>query len=226
VATILIVEDDGLVARQMARTLRDASHTPTLAPSGRSALQEADDRPDLVLLDLGLPDLPGEEVLKRLKSRPDTAQTPILVITGKREAARRLRESDKAWVADILLKPVSGAQLRQAVDAALASHHEPDADALRLAQERQSQLIQRLILQGSDLLVFHTCRRISVDRSKERGSAPADALTWTEISDWARREGLVDAEQASLLRRIPATRQQAVREGAAKPPAAAMAPGP
>ncbi len=216
-ASILIVEDDGLVARQMARTLRDAGHSPTLASDGRSALQEATDRPDVVLLDLGLPDLPGEELLIHLRSRPDTAQIPVLVITGKREAATQLRESGKGWVADVLLKPVSGAQLRQAVDAALAEQqeHEVDGDALRLAQDRQSQLIQHLIVEGSDPLVFHTCRRLSLDRTKGRGSLAAEALTWTEISEWAKREGLLNAEQASLLRRIPLTRPQNLREGSA-----------
>ncbi len=216
-ASILIVEDDGMVARQMARTLRDAGHSPTLASDGRSALQEATDRPDVVLLDLGLPDLPGEEILEHLKSQPNTAQIPVLVITGNTEAAAQLRESGKGWVTDVLLKPVSGAQLRQAVDAALTEQQEPgaDADSLRLAKERQSQLIQHLIVEGSDPLVFHTCRRLSLDRTRGRGSLAAEALTWTEISEWAKREGLLNAEQASLLRRIPMTRPQILREGSA-----------
>lgn len=214
-ATILIVDDDGLIARQMARTLRDAGHTPALASDGRAALQEANDRPDIVLLDLGLPDLPGEAVLKHLKNRPDTAQIPILVITGQREAAARLRESGRGWVADILLKPVSGAQLRQAIDAALARQNEENPHALRLAQERQRLIIQRLIVEGSDSLVFHTCRRLSSDRTRGRGSLSGDALTWTEISEWAKREGLVDAEQARLLRNVPLNKPPVFREGLA-----------
>ncbi len=181
-ATVLIVEDDGLIARHMARMLSDAGHTPALASDGRSALREAAERPDVILLDLGLPDLPGEAVLKQLKNRPDTAQIPILIITGKTEAARRLRESTKGW-ADILLKPVSGVQLRQAVNGALAGREEADAGALRLAQERQRQLIQHLIVEGSDWLAFHTCRRLSWDRTRGQGSPSGDPLTWTEISE-------------------------------------------
>src|SRR3990172_2193614 len=114
-AAILIVEDDGLVAGHVARTLRQAGHTPILASDARSALQEAADRPDIILLDLGLPDLPGEELLRRLKSRPETAKIPVLVITGRKEAAAQLRKTEKGNVADILLKPVSSAQLREAV---------------------------------------------------------------------------------------------------------------
>ncbi len=210
-AEILIVEDDGLMAGLTARTLREAGHTPILAHDARSALHEAERGPDIVLLDLGLPDLPGEEVLQRLKSGSGTAHIPVLVITGRTQAANQMKASGKNRVADVLLKPVSGTDLLQAVDTALASQQRLDEDALRGVQERQGQLIQHLIVEGSDPLVFHTCRRLSLDRTNGKGSLAVEALTWGEIAEWATREGLVDAEQASLLRRIPKTRPDQVR---------------
>jgi DNA-binding response OmpR family regulator len=212
-AEILIVEDDGLAAGLMARTLRQAGHTPILARDGRSALEEAEYNPDVVLLDLGLPDLPGEEVLRRLKSRPRTADIPVVVVTGRSEAARQLEAAGTNGVADILLKPVSGAQLRQAVDGALAGQDEPDADTLRQTQERQRKLIQRLIVEGSDALVFHTSRRLSLDRTRGRGARGREAMTWGQIAEWASCEGLVDAEQAGLLRRIHLSRPPERRRG-------------
>jgi DNA-binding response OmpR family regulator len=136
-ASVLIVEDDGLVARQMARALRDAGHTSTLASDGRSALREIAAHPDVVLLDLGLPDVPGEAIVKHLKSQLDTAQIPVLVITGEKETATRLRESGTECVADVLLKPVSSVQLRRAVDAVLASQQKLGAEAPRMVHERQ-----------------------------------------------------------------------------------------
>jgi len=201
VAAILIVEDDGLVAGQMVRTLRQAGHLPILAPDARSALQEAGDLPDLILLDLGLPDLPGEELLEHLRRQPATAHIPVVVVTGKREAAAHLRE--KGCVAGVLLKPVSGVQLRQAVDTALVSWGEPDADALRLLRQRQQELILRLIVEGSDPLVLHVSRRLCADRTRARSPMHAEALTWDDIAEWGMREGLLDAEQANLLRRMP-----------------------
>jgi CheY-like chemotaxis protein len=212
-ATILIVEDDGLVARQMARILRGAGHTPILASDGRSALQEVADRPDMVLLDLGLPDLPGEELLRHLKKRPETAGIPVIVITGRTEAAAQLRATAQEIVTDILLKPVSGSQLCQVVDAALAGQQELDPDGLKPTRERQRDLIQRLIIEGPDPLVFHICRRLSLDRMGGRGSMSADAPTWAEIAEWGKREGLLDAEQARLLRRMPQTGRQRARAG-------------
>ena len=214
-ATILIVEDDALVARQMARTLRDAGHTLAMASNGRSALQGAAEHPDVVLLDLGLPNVSGETLLSQLKSHPDTARIPVLVVTGKGDAAAQLQASAQEWVADVLLKPVSSTQLRHAVETALARRQAGETESLATLRERQSRLVQRLIVEGSDSLVFHTCRRLSSDRTRGRGLLSGDTLSWAEISEWAKQEGLLDAEQASLLRRIPSTRHQVFREGTA-----------
>jgi CheY-like chemotaxis protein len=190
---VLIVEDDGLVAGQMGRTLRQAGHMPIIAQDARSALEEAADRPDIVLLDLGLPDLPGEDLLQRLKSRPDTAPIPILTITGKGEGAPQLSQPAKGRVA------------------ALASHQELDADALGRVQERQGQIIQRLIVEGSDSLAFHACRRLSLDPMKGRGSLAGEGPTWAD-AERAKREGVVNAEEARLLRQIPPARARVTRE--------------
>jgi CheY-like chemotaxis protein len=199
----------------MARILRGSGHTPILASDGRSALLEASDRPDLVLLDLGLPDVPGEELLRHLKNRPESAGIPVVVVTGKTEAAAQLKAVAKDIVADILLKPVSGAQLCQAVDAALAGQLELDSDPLRPIRESQRDIIHRLIVDGPDPLVFHICRRLSLDRMGGRGSMSAEALTWADIAEWGKREGLLDAEQAHLLRRLPVTGGQRARASSA-----------
>ena len=120
-ASILIVEDDGLVARHIAHVLRQVGHTPIVAYDALSGLRKAANHPDIVLLDLGLPDITGKEVLQRLKSRSETSDIPVLVITGRREAAARLRTHEKENVSDILLKPFSAAQLCLAINAALKS---------------------------------------------------------------------------------------------------------
>jgi DNA-binding response OmpR family regulator len=209
-ASVLIVEDDGLVARQMARALRDAGHTPAVASDGRSALQEMADHPDVVLLDLGLPDLPGEKLLNYLRSRPEMAHTPVLVITGERAAAGKLRIPEKDSVSDILLKPVSGAQLCRAVNAALAGHHDPERDARQRIQERQRDLIQRILVKGPDLLAFQVCLRLSTDRRSDGRPVSEEAVTWTEIAERAERETLLSSEEANLLRSIPLMQPETV----------------
>jgi DNA-binding response OmpR family regulator len=200
-AAILIVEDDQSLAWAEARILRQAGHTPIHAPDARTALQEAADRPDLILLDLGLPDLPGEEVLRRLKSRPETAQIPVLVITGYPEAAAQLRAAEEASRVDILLKPFASTRLSQMVESILSESPAQDAEEGSPLLHRQQGLIRRLIEQGPDSLVFHVYRRLRADRVRTKNAVSAEALTWTEIAEWAKREGLLDPEQASLLRR-------------------------
>jgi DNA-binding response OmpR family regulator len=213
-ASVLIIEDDGLIARQMSRALHDAGHTPVLAPDGRSALQELGDRPDVVVLDLGLPDLPGERLLTYLKSRPETEHTPVLVITGRRETVAKLRAPEGS-VSDILLKPVSAAQLCRAVNVALAGQHALDTEAQRVIQQRQRDLIQRILVKGSDLLAFQVCLRLSTDRISDGCPVAEEAVTWAEIVERATREGLLNTEQASLLRCIPLTRPPRLRQGSA-----------
>ncbi|HTU01332.1 MAG TPA: response regulator [Candidatus Sulfotelmatobacter sp.] len=212
-ATVLIVEDDGLVAGRMVQLLRKADHTPVQAPDARSALREALDRPDLILLDLRLPDLPGEEILRQLKSEPRTAAIPVLVITGCQEAARDLKGAQRDQVADVLLKPVSGSRLCQAVDQALSTRPETDRIAYRLTQHRQRELVRRLIVEGPDRLAFHVYRRLCADRSQSAGAAPAtEVLTWSQIGEWARLEGLLDEEQARLIQEMETAERERVAE--------------
>jgi len=194
-ALVLIVEDDGLVASQMARTLREAGHLPLRAPDGRAGLEEAEDLPDLILLDLGLPDLPGEEVLRRLRNQPRTADIPILVVTGKTEAAARLQRAAEGGIAGILLKPVSRITLRQAVEGALRRHPEPGRETSVAVQRQRAELIQRLIADGPDWLAMDLYRCIAADRVEGKGRPPTTARTWAEIAFKAMREGLVDNVQ-------------------------------
>ncbi len=118
-ATILIVEDDGLIACHLAGILRRAGHIPIIALDVRAALLEVATPPDLILLDLGLPGLPGEEFLRCLRGWPETAGIPVLITTGRKDAAIRLQAADGAGLTTTLLKPVRDDQLREAVVTAL-----------------------------------------------------------------------------------------------------------
>jgi len=201
-ATILIAEDDDLLARQMAHTLRQAGHLPILARDARAALRAAGERPDGILLDLELPDLSVEELLTQLARNPGPASIPVLVVTGQREPIAHLKATGR--VAAVLRKPVSGVQLRESVDTLLAAPFPLDAEVLRLDRPRQRQLILHLIAHGPDGLALQISRRLCVDRLQGRHPMDGEALTWAEIADWGHREGLVDAEQARLLGRISA----------------------
>src|SRR5579884_2214917 len=83
-ATILAVDDEPANRYARARGLRKAGFTVVEAATGAEALRLAADRPDLILLDVNLPDLDGFEVCRRLKADPATAAIPILQTSAQR----------------------------------------------------------------------------------------------------------------------------------------------
>ncbi len=213
-ATILLVEEDGLTAQRMARSLRQAGHSLRLARDGQAALGEAC-AADLVVLDLRLPDRSGEEVLAELKRQPVTASLPVLVLASKPGAAAFLRAGRADQVAGLLLKPVEEAELLQAVSLALATTPTWASDSLVEARRRQSALIWRLIVEGPDPFVLQLCRRLTADREARPWVPSPSALGWPDLAQWAHREGLVDEEQARLLACIPLPVRTSAVKGAA-----------
>ena len=82
-ARILLIDDDPVIVRIYASRLGTDGHAVTTAGSAAEAFAAlAADAPDLVLLDLMLPDRPGVEVLRELRARPATAQVPVVVLSN------------------------------------------------------------------------------------------------------------------------------------------------
>ena len=88
---ILIVEDDQEIAQSLGKVLVRNGYDISLTGDGLTGLQKAiDDNPDLVLLDLILPKLSGEEVCKKIRKNKKTEKLPIIMITGKSEDVDRV----------------------------------------------------------------------------------------------------------------------------------------
>lgn len=80
---ILLVEDDRFLRRACEASLRQRGFTVIAATDGEEGLRLARaDRPDLILLDLLMPKLPGVEVLRALKADPDTKSIPVLILSN------------------------------------------------------------------------------------------------------------------------------------------------
>ena len=91
---VLVVDDEGPIARALAINLRARKYEVDVAPDGRTALELAAERhPDVVLLDLGLPDLDGTEVIAGLRGWTDV---PIIVLSARQDSATRSRRSTRA----------------------------------------------------------------------------------------------------------------------------------
>jgi DNA-binding response OmpR family regulator len=103
---VLIVEDDADSAESMAAILRHHGHQPTIVPDGAGALQAAQVRlPDVVLLDIGLPDLDGFGVAKWIAERPCDKRPLLIAVTGLAQEEDR-RRSREAGIDLHLVKPV------------------------------------------------------------------------------------------------------------------------
>lgn len=105
---ILVVEDDGTVRNLITTTLKSNDYRYLTAADGESAIAAAStQRPGIVLLDLGLPDVDGVEVIRRIRS---WSQMPIIVISARSEDADKIAALD-AGADDYLTKPFSVAEL-------------------------------------------------------------------------------------------------------------------
>ena len=105
---ILVVEDDGTVRNLITTTLKSNEYRYLTATDGESAIAAASNQqPDIVLLDLGLPDIEGVEVIKRIRC---WSQMPIIVISARSEDTDKIAALD-AGADDYLTKPFSVAEL-------------------------------------------------------------------------------------------------------------------
>jgi DNA-binding response OmpR family regulator len=126
-ATVLLVEDDHVVRGAMLRSLTDRGHTVHAVATALDALRRvAAESPDLVVLDLGLPDLDGSDALRMLRG---IADVPIIIATARDDEAEIVRLL-RAGADDYMVKPFTGAHLDARVTSVLrragrASRAEP-----------------------------------------------------------------------------------------------------
>jgi two-component system alkaline phosphatase synthesis response regulator PhoP len=89
--TILVVEDEKEIQDLLAHYLRKEGFSPILAPDGEAAIRKAkEEKPDLVLLDILLPKADGLEVLRAIRTTPEIARTPVVMLTAKGEETDRV----------------------------------------------------------------------------------------------------------------------------------------
>jgi CheY-like chemotaxis protein len=116
---VLLVEDDPRMPEVLAALLHDDNIILTNAKNAAEALQLAREQaPDLILLDLGLPEVDGFELLRQLKQLPETMPIPVIVLTAWNSTNDKLRGFELGAV-DYLTKPFESAELRARVCSAL-----------------------------------------------------------------------------------------------------------
>ncbi len=122
---ILIVEDDAEARAALVRELTAGGYAVVEAPDGRTALEKwALRRPDLVLLDLGLPDMDGLHVVSVIRRE---AATPIVILSGRYEEQEKVEALDRG-ADDYVTKPFGVDELRARLRAALRRAAGPAGD--------------------------------------------------------------------------------------------------
>jgi two-component system KDP operon response regulator KdpE len=113
---VLAVDDDPAILRTLSINLRARGYDVETAGDGRSALQVVDERmPDAVILDLGLPDLDGVAVIKRLRT---FTQVPVVVLSARHESDDKVEALDEG-ADDYVTKPFDMEELLARVRSAI-----------------------------------------------------------------------------------------------------------
>ncbi len=116
---VLVVEDEDALATLLQYNLEKEGYRVALAADGEEALIQVEERaPDLMVLDWMLPKVSGVEVCRRLRSKAETRNLPVIMLTARSEESDRIRGLDTG-ADDYLTKPFSMAELTARIRAVL-----------------------------------------------------------------------------------------------------------
>jgi two-component system phosphate regulon response regulator PhoB len=144
VPTILIVEDELDLQQILAYNLEHAGYAVRVAGTGREALRLAQEEPpQLVLLDLMLPDMLGTQICKQLKEDPRTQAVPVVMLTARGEESDRVLGFELG-ADDYVVKPFSVRELLLRTQAILRRHAIPAEDVLAVRELRLDRAAHRV----------------------------------------------------------------------------------
>lgn len=195
--SVLIVEDDPAIAAQLVRALTRGGYQVEHVATGQDALGRG--KPDVVLLDLELPDLDGVQVCRKLRERGDAA---IIVITAHGEEPDRVMALD-AGADDYLVKPFGLAELQARIRAVMRRVR-PGGDIVRHGPMVVDIRTHRVTVSGAEVMLtpkeFDILECLSAD--------PGRVVTRQEILEtawdahWYGPTKVLDVHVASLRRKL------------------------
>ncbi len=147
---VLLVEDDDVLGDALRRTLVAAGYSARRVGSGAEALAALADAPDVVLLDMGLPDRDGLGVCREIRER---SRVPILAITGRGDVAARV-QGLRSGADDYLVKPVSTEELLARIEAVLRRSTGAAVAAVVAVGDVEVDLDRRVVTAGGRAVVL------------------------------------------------------------------------
>lgn len=126
--TVLVVEDSPMFRRMLSDMLQELGFTNIQeASSGQAALERLQEQPpDLVCLDLTLPDISGYEVCEHIRATAALRDVPVLMISARTQTMDRA-QAEEAGASGYLIKPFTPEELRQQVERVMAARPRKEA---------------------------------------------------------------------------------------------------
>ncbi|MEU9075254.1 response regulator transcription factor [Kitasatospora sp. NPDC048538] len=195
---VLVVEDDPVIADSLVRGLRQVGYAADCVGTGRAALAQSP--PDAVLLDLGLPDMDGVEVCRRLRQRSDAA---IIAVTARGEEADRVLALDEG-ADDYLVKPFGLAELLARLRAVLRRTHPADHEPVRHGPLVIDSRTRRVTVEGREVALtpkeFDILACLSSDPGRVVTRQQILESAWD--AHWYGPTKVVDVHVAALRRKL------------------------
>jgi len=187
--TALIVEDEPQANKLLAMLLELRGYATESAFSGGEALEKARNRvPDVVFLDLMLPDLDGYEVCRALKKSGTTSQVPVVIVTARIATQNRI-ESFRAGADDYVPKPYTPDQIFAALDQSNAWKREsvaPQFEGEVVLDSRDDGQTLRHLARLRGLLLA----RSGLEPNAIESICAAIIAIWASVDQWAVRSRL------------------------------------
>lgn len=195
---ILIVEDDPGIAEQLVHGLRREGYQVSRVSSAGETLGA--DLPDLLLLDLGLPDMDGVDLCRELRRRSDV---PIVVITARGEEADRVVALDLG-ADDYLVKPFGFGELTARIRAVLRRSLPEALGVYRYGRLTVDERSQRVLLDGEQIAVtrreFDILKTLIVEPGRLVSREEIFSRVWDE--HWYAPTKVLDVHVAALRRKV------------------------
>jgi DNA-binding response OmpR family regulator len=194
---VLIVEDDASIAAQLVKGLTRGGYRVDHVTTGHDALQRGE--PDVVLLDLELPDVDGVQVCRKLRERTGAA---IIVVTAHGEEPDRVMALD-AGADDYLVKPFGLAELQARIRAVLRRVR-PGGDVVKYGPLVVDIRTRRVTVSGSEIVLtpkeFDILEILAADPGRVVGRQEILEGAWD--AHWYGPTKVLDVHMASLRRKL------------------------
>ncbi|MFH1778311.1 MAG: response regulator [Candidatus Omnitrophota bacterium] len=136
---ILVVDDEPHVVRVVENRLKANGYEVITADNGLDGLARAKkEKPDLIILDIMMPKMDGQEVLKNLRQNKDTEAIPVIMLTAKTEGEDIVKSLIDGGAVEYIVKPFTGIEIMSKIGSKL------NLDAKQLKDHREGHLLDRI----------------------------------------------------------------------------------